>query len=215
MSLINDALRRAKQAQLQNPSPEAAPPQFRPPDEPAHSTVRGMGLALPIACTILALLGLLALWEMPKRNAGHNGDEMVARANTNPQPAPSPANSPPTTPAPPVASPAVTVSPVALPQPAPALASAATNLPSVSEIAGLTAQQSTGTNVAVAPEPPRTPAEPRLQGILFSPSRPSAWINGKALFVGGHLGDMRVVAITRETVTLVGASKTNLLSLSE
>jgi hypothetical protein len=40
-------------------------------------------------------------------------------------------------------------------------------------------------------------------------------IGGKTLFVGDKLGDLRVVAIDKESATLVGAGQTNVLSLPE
>jgi len=40
-------------------------------------------------------------------------------------------------------------------------------------------------------------------------------INGKTLFVGDKLGEWHVRAIDQESVTLVGAGQTNVLSLSE
>jgi hypothetical protein len=40
-------------------------------------------------------------------------------------------------------------------------------------------------------------------------------ISGKTLFVGDKLGDLRVMAIDRQSITLAGAGQTNILSLSE
>jgi hypothetical protein len=40
-------------------------------------------------------------------------------------------------------------------------------------------------------------------------------ISGKTLFVGDKLGDLRVVAIDKESATLVGGGQTNVLSLPE
>ena len=69
--------------------------------------------------------------------------------------------------------------------------------------------------VAIAPAPQPKPAPLRLQAIVFNPKRPSALISGKTLFLGDKLGDARVVAIDRESATLVGGGKTNVLSLPE
>ena len=55
----------------------------------------------------------------------------------------------------------------------------------------------------------------RLQAIVFNPRRPSAMIGGKTLFVGDRVGDMRVMAIDKESATLTGAGQTNVLVLSE
>jgi hypothetical protein len=62
--------------------------------------------------------------------------------------------------------------------------------------------------------PPKTPPL-RLQAIVFNPKQPSALISGKTVFVGDKLGDTRVVAIDRESATLVKSGQTNVLSLEE
>ncbi|HVV72693.1 MAG TPA: hypothetical protein VHI52_14530 [Verrucomicrobiae bacterium] len=66
----------------------------------------------------------------------------------------------------------------------------------------------------VAPTPPK-PAPLKLQGIVFNPKRPSAVINGRTVFIGDRIREMRVLAITSETATLAGGGKTNILSLAE
>jgi hypothetical protein len=54
-----------------------------------------------------------------------------------------------------------------------------------------------------------------LQGIFFSGKNTSALINGKSVIVGGRIGDARVVAITRESATIItAAGQTNLLEVS-
>ena len=57
------------------------------------------------------------------------------------------------------------------------------------------------------------PAPLKLQGILFHPTRPSAVINGRLLFVGERVGELRVMAIEQDSVTLAGGGKTNYLTL--
>lgn len=52
------------------------------------------------------------------------------------------------------------------------------------------------------PTPPPPPPEPKLQGIIFTPPRPWAIVNGKTVYVGDHVGDFHVKEITRNTVTL-------------
>jgi hypothetical protein len=77
-------------------------------------------------------------------------------------------------------------------------------------------QQSDGSSsAAIASPPPSKPPPLRLQAIVFDRRRPSVLINGKTLFVGEKLGDARVVAIDQESATLVGAGKTNVLTLGE
>jgi hypothetical protein len=52
----------------------------------------------------------------------------------------------------------------------------------------------------------------RLQSIIYG-SRPSAMIGGKFLVVGDTIQGHKVIAIDRDTVTLMGEGKTNVLSL--
>jgi hypothetical protein len=67
---------------------------------------------------------------------------------------------------------------------------------------------------AAAPETPVPgPAPLKLQAIVFHPTRPWAMISGKTLFVGDRLGEMELVAVGRESATLVGAGQTNVLNL--
>jgi hypothetical protein len=65
--------------------------------------------------------------------------------------------------------------------------------------------------VTPAPPPPppvNPPDAPRLQGIFYSPTAPSAIIDGKNVKLGDRVGDnYRVKAISKYTVTLVGADK--------
>jgi len=61
---------------------------------------------------------------------------------------------------------------------------------------------------------PSKPPEPKLQGILFAATRPCAIVDGKTVFVGDHVGEFRVVAISKDSVTLQSETETNVLSLS-
>ena len=55
------------------------------------------------------------------------------------------------------------------------------------------------------PPPPLNPPEaPKLQGIFYSPTAPSAIVDGKTVRPGDKFGEYRVKAITKYTVTLVG-----------
>jgi len=75
-------------------------------------------------------------------------------------------------------------------------------------------QQSAPVSVPVI-EPAPKPAPPRLQAIVFRRTRPSAMISGKTLFVGDKFGDLRVVAISPDSATLVGGGQTNVLILPQ
>jgi hypothetical protein len=53
------------------------------------------------------------------------------------------------------------------------------------------------------PPPPPPPPEPKLQGIIFSPPKSWAIVNGKTVYVGDSVGNFSVVEITKNTVTLL------------
>ena len=222
MSLINDALKRAKEAQ-----PQAAPPpvpnlQLRP-IEPAQYTRHTLGLILPAALAVAALLLLFLVWQSAQRNGSAQPVEVKARTamTANPPPAPQPAAaSLAAAPAAPV--PAAQPIPAAPPAPSTLPAAGTPDLPAAIAVSVPTnspvaeAQDGGVTNTPAAAEvPPPKPAPPRLQAIIFSPARPSVMIGGKTLFIGDKLNGFRVMAIDQESATLVGAGQTNVLTLSE
>jgi hypothetical protein len=64
--------------------------------------------------------------------------------------------------------------------------------------------------VAPPVEPPpatNAPAIPKLQGIFYSPTAPSAILDGKTIRLGDQYRQYRVKAISKYTVTLVGPDK--------
>lgn len=204
MSLINDALKRAKEAQQQNPQP-APNLQFRP----AEVTPKKKS-ALPI---ILALGALLAVVGVA---AFHGGRQVSLRGSTplaatvaNVNPVPPPVETPPR--------PAVIAS---MPPPTPAAQatahdSFAPNANTPASILPTNVQPPPSANNAViANEPaPAKPPLPKLQGILFRPDRPAAVIDGKTLFVGDRLAEAEVIAISRQSVTVTDGGQTYTLSL--
>lgn len=244
MSLINDALKRVKEAQHKTPPSASLGPQLRPiePDSaPAH---HGLGWLLPIALVGVALLTLLLLWELARKEnpvavrAEPSVQDQSAVASERFQ---SPAGRPETAQlvgssvheasALPIGtsttgglSPAPSNSSVIASIPNSARASQAQVSPGGSNTAGHTnsgavqladaVAQGGNTNPPIAEAQPPKPAPLRLQGIVFS-KRPSAVINGKTLFVGDRVREFRVVAITQDTAILVGDGRTNTLSLSE
>ncbi len=68
-----------------------------------------------------------------------------------------------------------------------------------------------GSNAIAAVPPP--PPEPKLQGILFDPTRPCAIVDGATVFVGDRVGEFRVTAISKDKVTLRSGTQTKVLSL--
>jgi type IV secretory pathway VirB10-like protein len=173
MSLINDALKRAKQAQQQG-SPETPKVQFRPV-EAAQQPVKKNHTAIWIAVVIMAglIIGFV-FRQLTRENKNSNPKEVKAREID------------------PATSIAKETAPVA---PGPAVPD--------------------GSASAHADTPSEAKPAAKLQAIVFDPRRPSAIISGKSVFVGDKIGDLRVVAITQESVTLVGGGQTNLLVLGE
>jgi hypothetical protein len=177
MSLINDALKRAKQAQQQG-SPETPKVQFRPV-EAAQQPAKRNHTAIWIAVVIMVglIIGFV-FRQMTRENKNSTPKEVKAREID------------PATPIPQETAPA--------PKP----------------VTPGTAVQDNGAT-AHADMPSEASPTAKLQAIVFDPKRPSAIISRKSVFVGDKIGDLRVVAITQESVTLVGAGQTNVLVLGE
>ncbi len=158
MSLINDALKQAKQSQ------PPTPPSNPPPLSPVESASQGGGswLAPVSIILLLAAAGIFIGLSLAKH-------------------AP---------PAPATVTQSVKTAAVVLP--------VVTNPPPA-------------TNAVVAPP---KPPEPKLQGILYAATRPCAIVSGRTVFVGDPVGELRVAAISKDSVTLQNETETNVLSLS-
>lgn len=215
MSLINDALKRAKQAQQQTPPPSEPPP-HAPPIEPAQHVRHNLGLLLPAMFAIIAMLMLFVLWQAAQKNRPAQANqttkgqtEVAASTRTAPSPA-----SPPTP----------TFTKIDKPSPPSEAANAANMVAAPSALATTNSAvpgNETGavtntspTNALTEPPAPK-PAPLRLQAIIFNPKRPSVMIGGKTLFIGDKLGELRIVAIDRGSAILAGAGQTNVLTLPD
>ncbi|HEV2393611.1 MAG TPA: hypothetical protein VG146_14760 [Verrucomicrobiae bacterium] len=223
MSLINDALKRAKQAQQQGPSGELTALQLRPV-EALSSAPRPLSPVLPIAVVVLVLLAFVLVW-MASRPAG-----LLA---SKPQIAPlrkavietpgSPAGVSSTRM--PAASAPVTSASVPLTRadmgfaPKPGLDNMTATVPAPTPLAGSasasaqTAIAQAGSNLTSQAQAPPKPALLKLQGITYNPRHPSAVINGKTLFIGERLGEFRVKAIGPDSATLVSGGHATVLVL--
>jgi hypothetical protein len=227
MSLINDALRRAKQVQEQAPAPPPPPPLN--PVDPAPHLMHGLGVLVPVSLTAVALLGLFLLWQVYQRNNSNRtvqpgtaplaqtavaaGSEATATQSTRSAPPVvfSPNLASVNAPAPESTRPAAAPGPAAAPNSdgaAPGAAGVSVITNAVISPAG------TNTTISAQPEPPKPPPL-TLQGIVFNPRRPSVVINGKTLFLGDRIGQFRVAAIHADSTVLIGAGRTNLLSLEQ
>jgi len=215
MSLINDALKRAKAAQDQAPAGSPRGPEFKPVALEANGRAKGRnGLVLALFA-VVAVLSAAVVWLWPKKAPENTTVQAV-------QPAVSTAtvqSTPPTktdesvpldvtAPTPQLAN-----TPIA--RPAGDDASAPRPVALVSEVASNSVPEASAlSNSAVTVEtaPPKPPPL-KLQAILLNATHPSAMIGGKTLFIGDSFGDLQLIAIGHQSATLVGAGKTNVLSL--
>ena len=208
MSLINDALRRAKQAQQEAPPPPTPDTQFRPFDPTTQVARHGVGLLLPALLAATALLGLLLFWELSHTPsvAAKSPLSVTARTLASSDAPVSLVEAPPAQPE------------VSAPSNASGLSKPAESVsggPGSSNANVVAAASDQGdTNRPVVTEP-AAPAPPplKLQGIVYNPTRPSALINGRVIFLGDRVREYRVLAIHRDEVLLAGAGQTNVLSL--
>jgi hypothetical protein len=181
MSLINDALKRARESDKNRPS---APPPMRPLQPVEGASGGQLAWILPVIVAIVLALSGWFFWKW------HQGSRHVvvakpvpaltAKATVAPGPARAVAPAPAPAPAPPpVASPRVVPGPAPVaakppPEPAPAAP------------------------VVEAPWP--TPLT--LQAIIYSKTRPLALINGKSVGPGDTVAGVVVAKINRTSVTL-------------
>ena len=96
MSLINDALRRAKDAQQQTQPPPSPELPFKPVEPAPLGSPHGQGLLLPVALVVIALLLLLSAWQWFQHRNSTGPTEVNARTpRVAPAiPAPQPASAP-------------------------------------------------------------------------------------------------------------------------
>ena len=183
MSLINDALKRAKAAQKNDPPAGGPPLDFRPVDPGHNAPKRPVWLSVIGVIAPVVLIGILwKVFSTKEQPLKVEAKGVVAPTNTEASQASAPASK----------------SPIPPPEPKPT-----TYQPRTQALAG-------ATSLALA-EPPAL----KLQGIVFHPTRPSAVISGKSVFVGDKTGNFRVTAIARDSVTLVSATETNVLTFGE
>jgi hypothetical protein len=173
MSLINDALKRAREMQQKNP-PSGAPP-LPPVESPAR---RGTVWILAAAAILfLAAACLFIGSSLFGHKASPAETAKVPEVSTLP-------SAPALTAAAPVS--VVATAPVSIPPP---VATPATNaLP----------QPSAHTNPAAAAG--AAAQLPKVQGIIFNAARPVAIVNGKAVNVGDRVGEFQVKQILKGSV---------------
>ena len=232
MSLINDALKRAKHAQQKSPPP-TSPGLVLRPIEPERGKQSNLVTLLPLAVVVLVGVGGLMIWFAMRASGMRPSPTTVVQARSaSPPAATQPIRTPlekPLTkvaPAQPVVPPSASAPPARAPetapaqsisQPSPAIV-AATILPAPvsAPMPASAAPAATITQaVVVASGPPPPPALPKLQGIFYRPERPAALLDGKMVLVGRTSGEYRVAAISQQSVTVIRAGQTNILNMPD
>jgi len=215
MSLINDALQRAKEA----PPPKThtlSSCQITPPPEGTTKKLSVLivlgivGLAFVIG--MVTVLFVQGLGKSPKNSPSSEALPVTARS-VDVESAPAIAERTATQPSAPIAE-ATTESNAALPAPHPSPESAPSSAVAqkvvVSAPPTIMAQ---ATESSVVADASATFPALRLQGIVFRRINPSVMINNKTLFVGETVDEVTVKEIQRESVTLEWRGETKTLTL--
>jgi hypothetical protein len=203
MSLINDALKRAKQSQKEAPVIHMEPPPLRPAD-PSPQPGLWPFLGIPVVLAVVLALAVIFFW----RWLDQIKPQPIQVAARTVLPNPTAANTAPVAPR--------SVKLVAPTAKATARTDDAANaLAAINSTASATTSATSNTIVAAAEPPPVPPAPPplKLQGIFYTRKNPSAVINGKIRTVGDRIGEAQLLAIGPESVSVVVAGKTNELTL--
>jgi hypothetical protein len=186
MSLINDALKRATQAQTPGSAPASEPETPMRPAEP-HGSVGLPVYFVPVLLFVIcgAAYFLVQGWD-GRRQRGLYPEPITVQARE--------------------------VSSSGLPDTAAIGAREASAQP-------IPANRQFALNDSPSPDAARKVAEEtekpsfRLQGIFYRPSKPSAVVNSKTVYVGDLVEGGKIQAITRNSVTLVFEGETKVLTL--
>ena len=206
MSLINDALKRAKEVQ---PEPARAAAGAEPL-EPVHYSRRGLPwYFIPVLFVVIAGGGwfLLKGWDAQRQATPGYGPIVVVKAREPVTPI-TPGNAPanPATPGEKSFTPAV---------------NNALSVP-FTAINRNFSLEDTAPATAAAPQPTASTeaasdssASPtfKLQGIFYRSANPSAMVNGKSVFVGDRVSGATVKGIDRQSVALEYEGQTKILTL--
>jgi hypothetical protein len=231
MSLINEALKKARATQPMGAASGVAPgPALKPLSARRGKRVSFLTLPFIIAVVLVVALAGALLWGWYRADRV----ELVARANTGASAAS--ASAAPKTAVAPVAAPVQEISqkpaevvqevPRQMVAPAPTTATTSTAAPTAAPPAEVHTPMVT-TQAEIQPGPvrkaivrlnanvPKPPShEYKLEGIFYSPKGPSAVIDGDLVSVGSEVEDGKVVAIDNESATvLTTAGETNVLVL--
>jgi len=210
MSLINDALKRAKQGQQQNPFGGQPIRPLQPADYAARSNYP---LRFALAVLLVAALALSGwfFWKWWRssgeshQTAGVESTTAAENSKTSAKPVPRKQLIKVST------NIVVRTNSVGSPQ-SEALAQAVSSNSSISAPQTNVVAFASPTNVAT-PAPPSPFADLKLQSIIFSEDKRAAGINGELLYVGDEIRGARVRKIERQSVTVERNGETNVLRL--
>jgi hypothetical protein len=185
MSLINDALKQAREKQLTHPPAPGPGAQLRAP-EPASSESPGTWLTLPSFVYLALLLTFLLLGVVFLRVVTRRLPVKAA----------------------PLSRPIAVATSVPSPERSAAPASGTARSGK-----GLRAPGTADTGTPAPTVPEYQPAPLKLQAVFYSPTKPSAIISGTTVFVGDRIRDFRVTSIGKDNVTLSRGTETSMLKL--
>jgi hypothetical protein len=196
MSLINDALKRARENQQSTRPPATPMPPLEPVATPPATGGGGAKFTLYLLIFCVVVGNLLLFVYASRRQAARSADLEAAARTVDPSPVTPVAVEPP-----------ASASSVVESTPAPAAP--------VDEMPVVPAVPSQPANAEPAPPAaaPAPPAPLRLQSVILAGQRSSAMISGKVLFLGERIQGWQVTRIDSETVTLVRNGETNVLAL--
>lgn len=195
MSLVNDALKRAKEAQQPTPAPPISGPPFKELDSVEQPTC---WVTSPVTMAVVAVIALIVVWQSLRRSNGTSRSEansslVAARSNITPE-----------------AGPATVEPPSPKPEPTPPVSP-----PDTSVVEGApgevtnTNMPSCATDHTLPPSPPPL----KLQAVIWNPKRPSAIINGTTVFVGDRIQDFKTTKITQDSATLSRSGEEKILKM--
>jgi len=195
MSLINDALKQAQKNQSQSMPPASIPPlrPSRPSLAAASAPKKSWLVAVLVVALIIAAVVIIGLASL--RRPASQIVAVPAPLDTTPSAA---ATAQPTAPT------VATMTPTPPPAPVPVVTSAAPAPapPAPPAVVAEPVPEPAPEPVAVAETSPED--LPKLQGIFYSPTSPSAIIDGKTVRAGDRLHQYRVKQIYKVTVLLTG-----------
>lgn len=216
MSLINDALKRASEAQKKRdaaspPGQTLSGPALVPAESPRRSAPPFLVPSLLVLALALGGWFLWGWWSARSVPATVATAQPTAMAAARP---PAGATGPASAPGPAAPRPGVNLTPVE--RPAPNVRAPAPHLdksPKAVAASPVTTSPAAATPAVATPPARQEFPALKLQGIYYRLSSPSALINGKTLYVGDEIDDAKLVKIERFNVTMQFGAETRVFKL--